>query len=216
MIAIAAAAAATTAPPSPARKPIPAETLPRSTEENLARPMVTGRHGMVTSLHPISSMAGMRVLQQGGNAFDAAIAVAIASTVVDPKDSTIGGQGFAMVYIAKEKRVRALNFYGPAPRAATIAALSGKDYGAGYLSTPVPSNLKGYAALHAAYGSLPWRDVVAPALDLAENGFELTEDFSGVLALLEERLNYPSTRRVFFPGGHTPRTGEIFRQPDLA
>src|SRR5438132_4842293 len=112
LLALISPAAATTlygqAAPTAAGKPVPADVLPRSTEENLARPLITGRHAMVTSLHPLSSMAGMRVLQQGGNAFDAAIATALASTVVDPKDSTIGGQGFAMVYVAKEKRVRAL------------------------------------------------------------------------------------------------------------
>src|SRR5471032_3065018 len=123
-----------------------------SSEENFARPLITGRHGMVTSLHPLSSSAGIGVLMKGGNAFDAAIATAIASTVVDPKNSSIGGQGFATIYVAKEKRVRALNFYGPAPRAATSEALATKDYRTGYLSTPVPSNLGGYAALHAAHG----------------------------------------------------------------
>lgn len=204
---------------SPADGPGAAESAParpRRLEENLARPLITGRHGMVTSLHPLSSMAGLGVLMKGGNAFDAAIAAAFATTVVDPKNSTIGGQGFATVYVAKEKRVRALNFYGPAPRAATAEALTGKNYDTGYLSTPVPSNLRGYAALHAAYGSLPWRDVIAPALDLAESGFVLTADFTGPLALHAARLDYPGSRRVFFPDGRAPRAGEIFRQPDLA
>src|SRR5258708_4392803 len=141
---------------------------------SLARPLVTGRRGMVTSLQPLSSMAGMSVLMKGGNAFDAAVATALASAVVDPKNSTIGGQGFATIYVAKEKRVRALNFYGPAPRAATIAALAGKNYGTGYLSTPVPSNLAGYAALHKTYGSLSSRELVAPAPELAQRAFLLT------------------------------------------
>ena len=61
-----------------------------------ARPLVTGRHGIVVTLHPLSSMAGMRILTRGGNAFDAAVAAAVATTVVDPKNSTIGGQGFAI------------------------------------------------------------------------------------------------------------------------
>jgi gamma-glutamyltranspeptidase / glutathione hydrolase len=188
----------------------------KSTEANLARPMVTGRHGIVTSLHPLSSMAGMQILLKGGNAFDAAVATALASTVVDPKDSTIGGQGFATIYVAKEKRVRALNFYGTAPAAATIERMAGKDYTRGYLATPVPSDLKGYAALHAAYGRLPWRDVVAPALDLAEHGFVISDELTGLIELLASNLDYPSTRRVFFPGGRAPRPGEIFVQPDLA
>src|SRR5215471_3845538 len=86
------------------------------------RPLVTGRQAMVTSLEPLASMAGMRILQQGGNAFDAAVASAIAVTVVDPRMSSIGGQGFATIYIASKKEVRAINFFGPSPRAAKIDA----------------------------------------------------------------------------------------------
>src|SRR5579859_7274563 len=74
---------------------------------------------MVTSLEPLASMAGMRVLQEGGNAFDAAVATAVALTVVDPRMSSIGGNGFATIYVAKTHEVRALNFYGSAPQGAT-------------------------------------------------------------------------------------------------
>lgn len=180
------------------------------------RPPVTGRVGVVTSLHPLSSMAGMSVLVQGGNAFDAAVAAALATTVVDPKNSTIGGQGFATVYVARDKAVRALNFYGTAPRAATIEALKDRPYKTGHLSTPVPSNVKGYEALHRMYGSRPWAEVLQPAIELAEHGFVVTEEFATILKVLEKRLDYPSTRRVFFAAGRSPRVGEIFRQRDLA
>ena len=182
-----------------------------------ARPAVTGGLGVVTSLHPLSSTAGMRLLLQGGNAFDAAVAAAIATTVVDPKDSTIGGQGFATIYSAKERKVRALNFYGVAPRAATIERLAGKPYKTGYLSTPVPSNLKGYEAMHRKYGSRPWAEVVQPAIELAKRGFLVDEEFVGILGVHAKDLQqYPSTRRAFFPEGRLPRVGEVFRQPDLA
>ncbi len=189
---------------------------PPSTEAALARPLVTGRHGIVTSLHPLASMAGMKILLQGGNAFDAAVATAMAVAVVDPKNSTIGGQGFATVYVAAEKRVRALNFFGPSPGLATVEAVKGRDYSHGYLSPVVPSCLAGYAALHQAYGRLRWREVVQPALELAEQGFAVTEDFAGVVALMKPEMDFPSTQAVFFPGGRAPRVGELFRQPDLA
>ncbi|MBL9219086.1 MAG: gamma-glutamyltransferase [Opitutaceae bacterium] len=188
---------------------------PHSTEATLARPLVTGRHGMVTSLHPLASMAGMKILLQGGNAFDAAAATAMAVAVVDPKNSTIGGQGFATIYVAKEKRVRALNFFGPSPKLATLEAVRGKDYSHGYLSPVVPSCLAGYAAMHEPYGRLPWHDVVQPALELAEQGFAVTEDFAGVVALMRPEMDFPTTQAVFFPGGRAPRVGELFRQPDL-
>ena len=185
-------------------------------EDPQARPVITGRRGVVTSLHPLSSMAGMQMLMKGGNAFDAAVAAALATSVVDPKNSTLGGQGFATVYVAKTKQVKALNFYGTAPRKATIDFLKDKAYKTGYLSTPVPSNLKGYEALHRAHGALPWKDVVQPALELAEQGFVLTDEFTGILKVLEKRLDYPSTRRVYFPDGRPLVPGEVFRQPDLA
>lgn len=189
---------------------------PRATEEALARPLVTGRHGVVTSLHPLASMAGMRILVQGGNAFDAAVATALAIAVVDPKNSTIGGQGFATIYIAEEKRVRSLNFFGPSPGLATLEAVKGKNYEHGYLSPVVPSCLAGYAALHRAYGRLRWREVMQPAIELAEQGFAVTEDFAGVVALMKPEMDFPTTQAVFFPGGRAPRVGEVFKQPDLA
>jgi len=187
-----------------------------SNKSTLARPLVTGRHGMVTSLHPLASMAGMKILLQGGNAFDAAAATAMAVAVVDPKNSTIGGQGFATIYVAKEKRVRALNFFGPSPKLATIEAVKGRDYSHGYLSPVMPSCLAGYAALHEAYGRLPWRDVVQPALELAESGFAVTEDFAGIVALMKPEMDFPTTQAVFFPGGRAPQVGDLFKQPDLA
>src|SRR5205807_1134325 len=110
-------------------------------------PLVTGRTAMVTSLDPAASMAGMRILMKGGNAFDAAVATAAAIAVIDPRMSSLGGHGFATIYIAKTKQVRALNFYGDAPKGATVAAFTGKDYHDGYLSAPVPLALKGYAEL---------------------------------------------------------------------
>ncbi len=197
-----------------AERPAPVDSAPR---DELTRPPVTGRVGVVTSLHPLSSMAGMRLLLAGGNAFDAAVAAAVATTVVDPKNSTIGGQGFATVYVAKERAVRALNFYGVAPRAATIERLACKPYKMGYLSTPVPSNLKGYAELHRKYGVRPWAEVLQPAIELAEQGFLVTEEFVGILGVHEQELrSYPSTKRTFFPQDRLPRVSEVFRQPDLA
>ncbi len=201
---------------SPQAKNRPAATLAKSSEETFARPMVSGRHGVVVSLNPLASMAGMQILLKGGNAFDAAVATAFAVAVVDPKNSTIGGQGLATIYSARDRKVRALNYYGKAPAGATIEALRNRQYKTGYLSAPVPGNLKGYEALHRAYGRLPWREVVQPAIDLAEHGFVLTPDFTAVLARLTARLDYPSSRRVFFSGGRQPKPGEIFRQPDLA
>ncbi len=107
----------------------------------IERPLITGRQAVVTSLEPLASMAGMRILQEGGNAFDAVVAAAVAVTVVDPRMSSIGGNGFATIYVAKTHEVRALNFYGSAPKRATMELYKRKDYSHGSLSAPVPSCL---------------------------------------------------------------------------
>jgi gamma-glutamyltranspeptidase/glutathione hydrolase len=192
-------------------------TTDPSIAQLVERPLITGRHGMVTSLHPLSSLAGLKILMKGGNAFDAAVATAVATTVVDPKNSTIGGQGFATIYAAKTGEVRALNFFGPSPKAATIDAFKGKDYTRGYLSCPVPSNLKGYQVILETYGTMSWEQVLEPAIELAQNGFVVTQEFTQLLEEQRDELNrYPETARVFFKNGVAPRPGEIFIQADLA
>ncbi len=181
------------------------------------RPLITGRHGMVTSLNPLSSMAGMRILMEGGNAFDAAVATALASSVVDSKNSTLGGNGFATMYIAKDKEVRALNFFGPSPKDTSIDKFEGKDYTRGFLSAPVPSNLKGYQAMLETYGTMSWEQVLAPAIELAERGFVFSEFDSEVLAERKEMMmQFPTTAAVYFPMGEPVAGGALFRQPDLA
>jgi len=181
------------------------------------RPLVSGRQAVVTSDEPLASMAGMRVLQQGGNAFDAAVATAIAVGVLDPRMSSIGGNGFATVYVAKSHELRALNFYGSAPEHATLSVYQGKDYTHGALSVPVPSSLKGYETLHRAYGRLPWAKVLEPAIDLAENGFVIRQVMIDDMTEYERILtDVPSMSKVFRPNGRLPRAGELFRQPDLA
>jgi len=181
------------------------------------RPLITGRKAMVTSLEPLASMAGMRILQEGGNAFDAAVATAAAVTVVDPRMSSIGGHGFATIYVAKSGEVRALSFYGTAPKRATVETYTGKDYSYGFLSAPVPSGLKGYEALQKEYGKLPWAQVLQPAIELAENGFVMNKFLSGTIEEKRKLLSqFPSSVKVFLPGGRVPQPGEIFKQPDLA
>jgi gamma-glutamyltranspeptidase/glutathione hydrolase len=181
------------------------------------RPLISGRQAVVTSDEPLASMAGMRILQEGGNAFDAAVATALAVGVLDPRMSSIGGNGFATIYVGKTQEVRALNFYGTAPGRATVSLYQGKDYSHGFLSAPVPSCLKGYEALHKAYGRLPWAKVLQPAIEIAENGFVmrqgLIDDMKEYQKVLQE---FPSTMKVFQPSGRWPMAGEIFRQPDLA
>src|SRR6202049_3477082 len=139
------------------------------------RPLITARHAIVTSDEPLASMAGMRSLQEGGNAFDAAVATAVAVGVLDPRMSSIGGNGFATIYVGKTREVRALNFYGSAPPRAPAELYWGEEEFHCIFFLPVPSCLKGYEALHKAYGKLPWAKVLEPAIELAENGFVIRQ-----------------------------------------
>jgi gamma-glutamyltranspeptidase/glutathione hydrolase len=181
------------------------------------RPLITARHAVVTSDEPLASMAGMRILQEGGNAFDAAVATAVAVGVLDPRMSSIGGNGFATTYVGKTHEVRALNFYGSAPQRATASLYQGKDYSHGFLSAPVPSCLKGYEALHKAYGKLAWARVLQPAIELAEEGFVIRQGLINDMKEYQKVLQeFPSTTKVLQPNGRWPVAGEIFRQPDLA
>lgn len=181
------------------------------------RPFITARHAIVTSDEPLASMAGMRILQEGGNAFDAAVATAVAVGVLDPRMSSIGGNGFATIYVGKIHEVRALNFYGSAPQRATASLYQGKDYSHGFLSAPVPSCLKGYEALHKAYGKLPWARVLQPAIELAEDGFVIRQGLINDMKEYQKVLQeFPSTTKVLQPNGRWPVAGEVFRQPDLA
>ncbi len=183
----------------------------------LSGPEVTGRKGMVTSNHPLASAAGFRILLQGGNAFDAAIATAAATSVVDPANSSLGGNGFATVYVAKSREVKTLNFFGTAPSASRPDLFTHETLNQGILSSPVPSNLEGYRLLLEAHGTMSLARVLEPAMELAEEGFLVTETFHEQIAHNREVFaRYPTTAAVFLPKGSPPEAGAIFRQPDYA
>ena len=183
----------------------------------LLGPEVTGRKGMVTSNHPLASAAGFRILLQGGNAFDAAVAAAAATSVVDPSNSSLGGNGFATIYVAKSREVKTLNFFGTAPSASKPALFTRETLNQGILSCPVPSNLEGYRALLEAHGTMSLARVLEPAIELAEEGFLVTETFRDQISANREVFaRYPTTAAVFLPKGAPPEVGTIFRQPDYA
>ncbi len=181
----------------------------------LSGPEVTGRRGMVTSNHPLASAAGFRILLQGGNAFDAAVATAAATSVVDPGNSSLGGNGFATIYVARTREVRTLNFFGTAPAASRPELFTHETLNEGILSSPVPSNLEGYRALLEAHGTMELGRVLEPAIELAEDGFLVTSIFHEQIARVRETFaRYPTTSAAFLPNGAPPEIGTIFRQPD--
>lgn len=194
----------------PGTSPAPPEFLGR-------RPLITGLHGMVTSNHPLATAAGIRILLKGGNAFDAAVATASATSVVDGGNSSLGGNGFATLYVAATKEVKAVNFFGTAPLAAKPALFTKEKLNEGILASPIPSNLRGYQALLKRYGTMKLTDVFQPAIELAENGFLVTPEFARGIERSQEWIKrFPSTARVYLPGGRVPQVGSLFVQADYA
>ncbi len=139
------------------------------------RPIVVGTFGMVASNHPLASMAGMRILFQGGNAVDAAVATAAALGVVEPYLSGAGGDGFMMIYWAATDEMYFLNFSGRAPRALTAAHFGDRIPPRGPLNALIPGGVAGWEAAIKRFGSMSLHQVLQPAIHLAENGYPLTE-----------------------------------------
>ncbi len=180
----------------------------------------TGTEGMVSSAHPLATRAGVEILEAGGNAFDATVAVAAALNVVEPMMSGMGGYGTILVYSADEGRSRFLNASGRIPggvvgeayRAPTEGYLENRR-GAKAVSTP--GNVNAWAAMHDAYGVLPWPDLLAPAIRLAREGFVVDEQTASLIQAAWE--DFPEHARSFYGRDGGPLgSGDRLIQADLA
>ncbi len=183
------------------------------------------RSGMVASSHYLGSEAGNAILKRGGNAIDAAVATAFALAVTLPSAGNIGGGGF-IVYHGADGAVTSFNFREKAPLAASetmyldeTGAIRDNANHEGLLSVGVPGTVAGLWLAHQRLGTLPWAELVQPAIDLAEGGFPSTWAMQGWLESLQRRQDprYAATREAFLKNGrdlYDP--GETFRQPDLA
>jgi gamma-glutamyltranspeptidase / glutathione hydrolase len=182
------------------------------------RPIAVGIRGAVASGHQLASLAGLRMLTQGGNAIDAAIATAAALNVVEPYMSGLGGVGYLMHYDAGSRSTSVLNYTGTAPQAAHLDAFKNRaEQEHGPKSAMVPAACGGWLAALDQKGTLDRSTVFAPAIEYAELGFPLTvkNEYFFRLALLGGHLD-ELTRSDFFPGGIPPRAGTIIKQPKLA
>ena len=184
------------------------------------RSVVMGRRGMIATSQPLASAAGLKVLQDGGNAIDAAITAAAVLSVVEPTMNGIGGDLFAIVYDAKTKRLRALNASGRAGRGATPEAFAQRNLArvpnTGVLSVSVPGVVDGWATLLAAHGTIPLPRALAPAIGYAKHGYAVSEIISRQWQNSERKLAAdPSAAATFLPGGHAPKPGVVFSNPHL-
>ena len=184
---------------------------------------VTGVHGMVVSDATLATKVGQEILATGGNAADAAIAVAFALAVVHPAAGNLGGGGFLVARISGA--ATALDFRETAPSTATRDVYMGEDgkptaaSHEGHRASGVPGSVAG---LHAAYGKLgskkkTWAALVAPAIALAEKGFVVDEGFAKAIEGTKERLaKYPASAALYLPAGAPLAVGSTFKNPDLA
>jgi gamma-glutamyltranspeptidase/glutathione hydrolase len=190
-----------------------------SAQERSWRPTVVAQHGMVAAGHPLAAEAGMRILKAGGNAIDAAMATWAVQGQVEPGMTGLGADMLVLVYLAKTHEVKFINATGFAPAAATIDFYKSKGGipDQGPLSISVPGAVGGAAYAVQKYGTKPLAEVLAPAIDIAEQGFPITASLAQGLAGGKEKLEkYPSTTKIWFRNGQPLQMGDILINKDLA
>ena len=198
-----------------------------STVAAASREPVRAKHGMVASTNEVASRVGVEIMKRGGNAVDAAIAVAFALAVTHPAAGNLGGGGFMMIRLRKGKTT-AIDYREMAPAAADRNVYLDKSGNliegeggslVGYRAAGVPGTVRGMELALTKYGSgkLNWSQLIEPARQLAANGFTVTYSLAHSLRGNNDYLSqYPETKRIYLKGGRFYNEGEIFRQPELA
>jgi gamma-glutamyltranspeptidase/glutathione hydrolase len=196
--------------------------LPPKTKGQVARQPVRAKHAMVASASALASRVGVKILQEGGNAVDAAVAVGLALAVTFPVAGNLGGGGFMLIRMA-DGRTTAIDYRETAPARASRDMYLDADGNPipekstlGYAAVGVPGTIAGFDLALRKYGRLKWAQVVAPARRLAQEGFPVSYAFSKSLILAERLSEFPDSRRIFHRNGNYYTEGEIFRQPELA
>jgi gamma-glutamyltranspeptidase / glutathione hydrolase len=202
-----------------------------------SRSEVMAQHGMVVTSQPLAAQAGLQILRSGGNAVDAAVATAAVLNVVEPMMEGVGGDLFAVIYVAKERKVYVLNASGTAPTGATVQRLNelgyhwdSKNWGPasgmpvhGILPVTVPGAAWGWQEVLRRFGTMTFKQLLEPAVQYAENGFPVSERIAHDWILPEAlplrgcctQLDLDSVK-AWYVNGTPPKPGEIFKNPDLA
>ena len=215
--------AALAAPAAGAPAAAPTQTADRPADDaGLGRSPVLARNGMVATSQPLASAAGLRVLRDGGNAVDAAVAAAAVLNVVEPMMCGIGGDLFALYYEAATGDLHGLNATGRAGSRASAEELRGRGLermpGSGPLVVTVPGALDGWEELVSRFGTRPLGGLLAPAIAYAEDGFPVSEIIAAQWKSAEAKLRrHPAASANYLVDGErAPAHGEVFRSPDLA
>ena len=187
----------------------------------VGRSVVATEYGIVAASQPLAARAGVQILERGGNAIDAAIAANATIGLMEPTGNGIGGDLFAIIYMAETGELLGLNSSGWSPAAMNIELLATQGIEKmprrGIYSVTVPGVVAGWDAMSGRLGKLPLSEILAPAIYYAENGFPLSEVIASGWKRSEEMLaSHPSSKETFLVNGTAPKAGDVFRNPDLA
>lgn len=193
----------------------------RRFESFKTRSAVICRNGMVATSQPVAALVGLRVLMEGGNAVDAAVATAAALNVLEPMSIGIGGDMFAIAYICKSEKLIGINASGRSPYGLNVEELRKKGYTSmpdyGMIPVTVPGALDGWVKLVERFGEMPLSRLLEPAIRYAEDGFAVTPQIALSWASSLGKLSkHPNTAKHYLINGRAPKVGELFRQPHLA
>ena len=186
---------------------------------------VESDQSMVVTRHHLASRAGNEILMKGGNAVDASIAISFALSVVLPQASPIGGGGFMIIHDAETGKNYALDYREMAPKASTEdmfivdGEVDRKLALESYLSSGVPGTVYGLYIAHQKFGLLPWKELIKPAISLAENGFQVTTTLANSLDKETNRRKLgktPDGKKIFFQNNEPLKEGMLLVQKDLA
>tara|TARA_B100001027_G_scaffold215139_1_gene188522 strand:- start:1518 stop:3203 length:1686 start_codon:yes stop_codon:yes gene_type:complete len=185
------------------------------------RSEVISQNGMVATSHPLASQIGVDILQNGGNAIDAAIAANAALGLMEPTGNGIGGDLFAIVWIEKEKKLYGLNASGRSPENLTLEYFKENNYNSipayGPLPVSVPGCVDGWFELHEKFGKIKMTDILSPTIKYAEDGFPVSELVSYYMKVASNNYQkYPNFKETYYINDSTPKKGQIFKNPDLA
>ena len=192
-----------------------------TTPSRTSRPVVRGTRYAVSSMKPEATEAAVRILEAGGNAFDAAVAGQAVLALVNPESNGFGSDAVALVYNAREKKVHSIDAEGTAPKLATIDWYNKNNGGKipdsdGLLSASLPGVIDAWYIMLDRWGTMTFAQVLERAIDVAENGYPIGDGLSRAIVGSKKIQKYPTTMSVYFPNGRAPQPGEIFRNPGSA
>ena len=185
------------------------------------RSNIIARNGLVATSQPLAAQAGLSILQAGGNAIDAAIATVATLCVVEPCSTGIGGDAFALVWLADEQKLYGLNASGPAPQGLTADLVRSQGHttmpALGGLAVTVPGSLRGWQLALERWGSMGLDRLLNQAIAYAEHGYPVSQRIARAWERSKEKMSVQAdSKRVWVPNGRTPAAGDLFRNPEFA